>query len=149
MPFTTSSASAMPGTALGLTKDTIWMWSSPVWESASISSILRDVGIAPFSNWNPSRGPSSEIWIAVGMVIGASGRSVAASLVRAGAASIALVRRHRDDVALVDDLLAGAVELEHALLLEPGDLVQHVGHVEPRLGVEIADAEPRLRRRLV
>src|ERR1700733_15352560 len=115
MPFTTSSASAMPGTALGLTKDTIWTWSSPVWESASISSIFREVGIAPFSNWNPSRGPSSEMWIAVGMVMGASDRSDAASLARAGAASIARVRRHRHGIALVDDVLAGAVELEHAL----------------------------------
>ena len=48
MPFTTSSASAMPGTALGLTKDTIWMWSRPVCDSASINSILRAVVIAPF-----------------------------------------------------------------------------------------------------
>jgi hypothetical protein len=49
MPSTTSSASAMPGTAFGLTKDTICMWSMPVVDSASISSILRAVGIGPFS----------------------------------------------------------------------------------------------------
>src|ERR1700682_4504942 len=61
MPCTTSSASAMPGTAFGLTKETIWIWSIPVCASASISAILRVVGIAPFSNWNPSRGPSSLI----------------------------------------------------------------------------------------
>ena len=43
----------------GLTKDTIWMWSRPVLASASINSILRAVGIGPFSIWKPSRGPSS------------------------------------------------------------------------------------------
>src|SRR3984957_17035257 len=59
MPCTTSSASAMPGTAFGLTKETIWIWSIPVCASASISAIFRAVGMAPFSNWNPSRGPSS------------------------------------------------------------------------------------------
>ena len=37
------------------------MWFSPVSDSASISSILRSVGIGPFSNWKPSRGPSSLI----------------------------------------------------------------------------------------
>ena len=40
----------MPGTAFGLTKETIWIWSIPVCASASISAIFRAVGIAPFSN---------------------------------------------------------------------------------------------------
>jgi hypothetical protein len=50
---------AMPGTAFGLTNETIWMWSSPVCASASTSAILRTVAIGPFSIWKPSRGPSS------------------------------------------------------------------------------------------
>src|SRR5262249_18972578 len=49
IPRTTSSASAIPGTALGLTKETIWMWSRPVCDKASISAILRAVAIGPFS----------------------------------------------------------------------------------------------------
>src|SRR5689334_11238806 len=49
----------MPGTRFGLTNETIWMCLSPVSASASMSSILRAVGIGPFSIWKPSRGPSS------------------------------------------------------------------------------------------
>src|SRR5262249_12250525 len=52
----------MPGTALGLTKETIWMRSSPVCDKASISAILRAVEIGPFSIWKPSRGPSSVMY---------------------------------------------------------------------------------------
>src|SRR5579872_6814470 len=34
---------------------------TPVCDSASISAIFRSVAITPFSNWKPSRGPSSLI----------------------------------------------------------------------------------------
>src|SRR5687767_14529192 len=59
MPRTTSSASAMPGTFFGFTKDTICRCFNPVSDSASISSTFRAVGIDPDSIWKPSRGPSS------------------------------------------------------------------------------------------
>ena len=45
-----ASASAIPGTRRGLTNETVWMWLSPVSDSASISSTLRSVAIGPFSN---------------------------------------------------------------------------------------------------
>ncbi len=56
---TTSSASAIPGTARGSTKDTTWMSRSPVPARAPMSCSLRSVGIESFSIWKPSRGPSS------------------------------------------------------------------------------------------
>jgi hypothetical protein len=58
-PATTSSASAQPGTILGLTKEAAWMWCNPVSASASINLILSAVLIGPGSIWKPSRGPSS------------------------------------------------------------------------------------------
>jgi len=39
----------MPGTNFGFTNETIWIWSRPVCDSASISAILRAVAIGPFS----------------------------------------------------------------------------------------------------
>ncbi len=73
MPRTTSSASAQPGTRRGLTKEATWMRVSPVSLRASISSILRAVGMGPGSIWKPSRGPSSAM-------VTRFGRSVMAGL---------------------------------------------------------------------
>src|SRR6266850_6798491 len=57
----TSSASAMVGTRLGLTYETQAMRLSPVSASASIRRTLSATGIIFFSDWKPSRGPSSSI----------------------------------------------------------------------------------------
>src|ERR1700746_2617153 len=55
----TSSASAMVGTRLGFTYETQAICLSPVSASASIRRTFSATGIAFFSDWKPSRGPSS------------------------------------------------------------------------------------------
>src|SRR5262245_22855360 len=72
----TSSASAMVGTRLGLTYETQAMCPSPVSASASIRRTLSATGIIFFSDWKPSRGPSS--WISTRL-----GRSDIDGLLRA------------------------------------------------------------------
>src|SRR5436190_15027625 len=57
----TSSASAMVGTRLGFTYETQLMCLSPVSASASMRRTLSATGITFFSDWKPSRGPSSAI----------------------------------------------------------------------------------------
>src|ERR1700712_1338043 len=69
MPATTASASAMPGTAFGLTNETICIDRMPTCDSASISAILRAVSMGPRSYWKPSRGPSSLMWMRDGRLL--------------------------------------------------------------------------------
>ncbi len=59
MPATICSASAIWGTHFGLTKEVNSMVATPVSDSASTSEILAASEMSPFSNWNPSRGPTS------------------------------------------------------------------------------------------
>ncbi len=59
MPATIWSASAIWGTHFGLTNDVNSMMDTPVSESASTSEILAARPMSPFSNWKPSRGPTS------------------------------------------------------------------------------------------
>ena len=61
MPATIASASAIWGTHLGLTKEVNSMVVTPVAESASTKEIFASSVMAPFSNWKPSRGPTSRI----------------------------------------------------------------------------------------
>ena len=67
MPATIWSASAIWGTHLGLTKDVNSMMETPVSDSASTREIFAARLMSPFSNWKPSRGPTSLIVTWLGM----------------------------------------------------------------------------------
>src|ERR1700756_1194283 len=87
----TSSASAMLGTRLGLTYETQAMCLRPVSASASIRRTFSATGIAFFSDWKPSRGPSS-------LMVTRLGRSDICGLLR------------RSALFLLERLLAGSLD---------------------------------------
>ena len=61
MPATICSASAICGTHFGLTNEVNSIVPTPVSDSASTREILAARLMSPFSNWKPSRGPTSLI----------------------------------------------------------------------------------------
>jgi len=61
MPASTSAASAICGTARGLTKDVTSSLRTPAATMASMVAILSRVGMKSCSIWNPSRVPTSQI----------------------------------------------------------------------------------------
>src|SRR5665213_416259 len=56
-----------------------------------------------------------------------------------------LIRRQRDGVAGIEDLVGLDPGLEHVLRLEPGDLAPDIGEIDAPLGIDIGDAEAELR----
>src|SRR5437660_1685766 len=94
----TSSASAMVGTRLGFTYDTQAMCLSPVSASASINRTFSATGIIFFSDWNPSRGPSSEMLTRLGKsdISGLLRRSGLFLLERLLAGLLDARKRHKD-----------------------------------------------------
>src|SRR5258708_30177517 len=94
----TSSASAMVGTRLGFTYDTQAIRFSPVSASASIRRTFSATGIIFFSDWKPSRGPSSSMVTRLGRsdISGLLSRSGLFLLERFFAGFLDARKRHED-----------------------------------------------------
>ena len=65
----TCRASAICGTALGLTNDVVSILRTPEREMASITWIFKSVGMNACSVWKPSRGPTSTMSTLSGRLI--------------------------------------------------------------------------------
>src|SRR6516164_9598995 len=106
----TSSASAMLGTRLGLTYETQAMCLSPVSASASMRRTFSATGIIFFSDWKPSRGPSSLMVTRLGRsdMTRTPGRSALFLLERFLAGPLDVGQRHQDQQNGGDDQEAEA-----------------------------------------